>query len=244
MTHKLLLTKEGHTFFLKDISSDYHCQYGVVSKKDLRRKSGSVVKTNTGTELTVIDPCFIDQFKRIKRGAQIITLKDIGTIVSETGIDASSKVVDAGAGSGALSCFLAHLCKEVTTYELRDDFFKIVAKNKEFLRLDNLKLKQGDITKGISEKNVNVFTLDIPDPWNALETAANSLKPGGFLISYSPSIPQVMDMVNTTRSQGIFVHIKTVENIQREWEIDGRKVRPVTTQNVHTGFLSFFRKIN
>ena len=112
------------------------------------------------------------------------------------------------------------------------------------MRLDNLKLKQGDITKGISEKNVNVFTLDIPDPWNALETAANSLKPGGFLISYSPSIPQVMDMVNTTRSQGIFVHIKTVENIQREWEIDGRKVRPVTTQNVHTGFLSFFRKIN
>ena len=40
-----------------------------------------------------------------------------------------------------------------------------------------------------------------------------------------------------------FIHVKTVELIQREWEIEERKVRPITTQTVHTGFLSFVRKV-
>jgi len=91
---------------------------------------------------------------------------------------------------------------------------------------------------------LDLITLDLPDPWNALGTVEKSLKIGGFLVSYSPTIPQVMDFINIINKKERFIHLKTIELIQREWEIDQRKVRPMTTQTVHTGFLSFVRKIS
>ena len=237
------MTKEGKEFYIKDTSTDYHCQFGLVKAKDLKKKDGSVIKTNTGKELTIFSPSFIDSYKKIKRAPQIITRKDIGLIIAETGVNKDSKIVDAGAGSGALACFLANICKEVTTYEIREDFIKIVKKNKELLDLKNLKIKNKDIYKGIDEKDIDLITLDLPEPWKAINSAKKALKTGGFLVSYSPTIPQVVDFVNAINKKGGFVHIKTVELMLREWEILDRKVRPITTQTVHTGFLSFVRRV-
>jgi tRNA (adenine57-N1/adenine58-N1)-methyltransferase len=240
---KILIAREGKTFYLRDISKDFHCQFGLIKAKDLKKKDGSIVKTNTKKELIIFTPSFIDSYKRIKRAAQIITRKDIAAIVAETGVNKNSKVVDGGAGSGALACFLANICKYVTTYEIREDFIKIVKKNKEFLNLKNLKIKNKDIYKGIDEKNVDLITLDLPEPWKALENVKKALKHGGFLVSYSPTIPQVIDFVNAVNKEKDLIHLKTIELIQREWEIFERKVRPRTTQTVHTGFLSFCRRL-
>jgi tRNA (adenine57-N1/adenine58-N1)-methyltransferase len=243
MTHKILIGPEGKKFYLKDISQDFHCQFGLIKKEDLKKKDGSIVKTNTGKELTIFTSSFIDSYKRIKRGAQIITRKDAAMIIAETGINQNSKVVDSGAGSGALSCLLANICKEVTTYELREDFTKIVEKNKEFLNLKNLKIKNKNIYEGITEKNIDLITLDLPEPWLAIEPAKKALKVGGFIVNYSPTIPQVMDFVSKINKENGLIHLKTMELIQREWEVQDRKVRPKTTQTVHTGFLTFCRKI-
>ena len=240
---KILITKEGKEFYVKDSSKDYHCQYGFVKVKDLKKKDGSLVKTNTGKEMIVFSPSFIDSYKRIKRDAQIVTRKDIGLIIAETGVNRDSKVVDAGSGSGALACFLANICKEVVSYEIRRDFAKVVKKNKEFLGLKNLKINKKNVYKGIDERNVDLITLDLPEPWKALESSKKALKSGGFIVSYSPTIPQVIDFVNAVKKEKGFIHAKTVELIQREWEIDKRKVRPKTTQTVHTGFLSFVRRV-
>jgi len=243
MIKKILVAREGKTFYIKDTSKDYHCQFGLIKAKDLKKKDGSIIKTNTKKELIIFTPSFIDSYKRIKRAPQIITRKDAAMIIAETGINKDSKVVDAGAGSGALACFLANICKEVVSYDIRDDFINIVKKNKEFLNLKNLKIKKKNVYEGIDEKNIDLITLDLPEPWKAIEPAKKSLKTGGFLVSYSPTIPQVIDFVNSVNKEKGLIHIKTIELIQREWEIDGRKVRPKTTQTVHTGFLSFIRRI-
>ncbi|MBW2989115.1 methyltransferase domain-containing protein [Candidatus Woesearchaeota archaeon] len=240
---KILISEEGKMFYIKDISKDFHCQFGLVKAKDLRKKAGSEARTNTGKKLRVSEPSFIDCYKKIKRAPQIITRKDVGMIIAETGINKESKAVDAGAGSGALACFLANICKEVTTYDVRKDFIKIVEGNKEFLNLGNLKIKNKDIYKGISERDVDLVTLDVPEPWKAIGAVKKALKAGGFLVSYSPTIPQVMDFIGKVNGDKGIMHLKTIEVIQREWEIDGRKVRPKTTQTVHTGFLSFCRKV-
>jgi len=240
---KILISREGKTFYIRDISKDFHCQFGLVKAKDLKKKDGSVIKTNTKKELIIFTPSFIDSYKKIKRGAQIITRKDAAMIISETGVNKDSKVVDAGAGSGALACFLANICKEVTTYDIRDDFIKIVEKNKEFLNLKNLKIKNKNIYEKIDEKNIDLITLDLPEPWKALNSVKKALKTGGFLVSYSPTIPQVIDFINEIKKHKELLHLKTIELIMREWEIDERKVRPKTTQTVHTGFLSFVRRI-
>lgn len=242
-TQKALLSKNGEKYFVKDASKDYHCEHGFFTSADLGKKAGSMVKTNLGKEFSVINAGFTDRFERIKRNAQIVSLKEIGLIVAETGLDKDSVVVDAGAGSGALCCFLAHLCKEVITYDVRDDFIEIVKKNKESLGLKNLTIKKGDVYETIDESGADVVTLDVPEPWKALRPAAGALKAGGFIVSYSVTAPQMADFVNALHADEHFVHVKTIELIQREWEADGRKVRPKTTQVVHTGFLSFGRKV-
>ena len=238
---KVLISKNDK-FLVKDTSKDYHTKHGFFKKEDLK-KSGKAIKANTGKEFSIFSPYFIDLYRKIKRDAQIIPLKDIGLIVAETGVNNKSKVVDAGAGSGALCCFLANIAKEVTTYEIREDFIEIVNYNIKFLNLKNIKIKNKNIYDGIDEKNVDLIVLDLPEPWNAIEAAKKALKAGGFLVSYSPTIPQTADFINKINKDENFVHVKTSEIIERNWEIDERKVRPKSQQIGHSGFVSFVRMI-
>ena len=241
---KVLITRHGRKFYAKDLESDLHTQYGFVNKEDLKKsKEGDLLKSNTEKEFFVFNPSFIDLYRKIKRDAQIIPLKDIGFIIAETGINKESKILDAGSGSGALACFLASIAKEVITYEIREDFIEIVKLNIEFLNLKNIKIRKKDIYEEIDDKNIDVAILDVPEPWKALDNCAKALKPGGFLASYSPSVPQVADFVNQLRKNENFVYLKTAEITEREWEVEERKVRPKSTAIGHSGFLSFARKV-
>ena len=239
---KILINDEGRKFLVKD-SKDLHTEYGYFKKEELKKaKPGSKIKTNTGKEFTVFNASFIDLYRKIKRMAQIIPLKDIGLILTETGINKKSIIVDAGAGSGAIACFFANIAKKVVTYDVREDFIEIVKHNIQFLNLKNITIKNKDIYDGIDEKNVDLVLLDLPEPWKALASTEKALKPGGFLASYSPTIPQVMDFVNEVRKNKNFVYIKTSEIIEREWELIDRKVRPKSQAIGHSGFVSFARR--
>lgn len=241
---KVLVTKQGRKFYAKDLNQDLHTQYGFIRKEDLKKsKDGDLLKSNTNKEFFIFSPDFIDLYRKIKRDAQIIPLKDIGLVIAETGINKQSKVLDAGSGSGALACFLASIAKEVVTYEIREDFIEIVKSNIKFLGLKNIKIKNIDIYNEIDDKNIDVVILDLPEPWNALENCSKAIKIGGFLVSYSPSVPQVIDFVNTIRKNESFVYLKTAEITEREWEVEERKVRPKSHGLGHSGFLSFARKV-
>ena len=124
---KVLMTRHGRKFFAKSVEEDLHTQYGFIKKDDMNKsKEGDLLKSNTGKEFFIYTPSFIDLYRKLKRDAQIIPLKDIGFIIAETGINKETKILDAGSGSGALACFLASIAKEVITYEIRDDFIEIV----------------------------------------------------------------------------------------------------------------------
>jgi tRNA (adenine57-N1/adenine58-N1)-methyltransferase len=230
-------------YYVLDEKQDFVTEDGKIEKKDLKKKDGSIVKTNQNKEYVIFSSGFIDDYKKIGRNAQIITIKDIGSIITETGINHKSRVVDAGTGSGALACYLAHVCKEVTSYDVRDDAIEIAKKNKEFLKLKNLKIKKKDIFKGIDEKDVDVIILDVPDPWNAVKSCDNSLSIGGYLVIYVPTIIQIADFVNEIKKWDNFVYLKTMELIDRQWKIDGRIARPTSDAIGHTGFMCFSRKI-
>ncbi len=229
-------------FVVKDANNDFHSKHGVIKKQDLKKKKAI---TNMGKEFSVFDSPFIDVYEKMKRQAQIITKKDIGTIISQTGIGKDSIVLDAGSGSGALCCFLANICKKVISYEIREDHQKTAKHNKELMALTNVTFKLGDVREKITEKDVDVIILDMPDPWNALENVAKSLKKGGFLVIYSPTIPQVMDSVNKIRQnhKADLIFLNTFETIQRPWQVEDRKVRPQSSYINHTAFLTFIRRI-
>jgi tRNA (adenine57-N1/adenine58-N1)-methyltransferase len=118
-----------------------------------------------------------------------------------------------------------------------------VKRNIEDLGLKNIKIKNKDIHKGIDEKNVDLITLDLPDPWNTIPAAVKSLKLGGFLVSYSPTIPQVADFVDTVRKNQELLYLETTEIIERQCVFLERKIRPTSQQIGHSGFLTFVRRI-
>ncbi|MBU0980841.1 MAG: methyltransferase domain-containing protein [Nanoarchaeota archaeon] len=235
----VVLIGQGKSYLVKDPAKAFHTQYGFIAPGML--KEGCDAETNMGKGFAVINASFIDLYGKISRSPQIIPRKDIGLIMAETGIGKDSLVIDSGTGSGALCCMLARVAKKVVSYEIRPDFLNIAEKNKKYLGLNNLTIKEGDIYDGVQERNADLLTLDVPEPWKALDTASKCLKSGGFIVSYSPSVPQVMDFVSSLDKR--FVHVKTCELIEREWEVNERKVRPKSRGIGHSGFLTFARKL-
>jgi len=230
-------------YYVFDTEKEFITENGKIDKKDLKKKDGSVIKSNNGKEFIIFSADFIDNYRKIGRRAQIITPKDIGVMLTETGINNKSKVVDAGTGSGALACYLARICKEVTSYEIRDDAIEISKKNRDFLGLKNLKIKKKDIFKGIDEKELDLVILDMPNPWNAIKSCDDSLKVGGYLVVYVPTVLQISDYLIELKKYDNFVYLKTIELIERKWKIDGRITRPESEGIGHTGFICFCRKI-
>ena len=117
---KILIANDGTRFFYK--GNDLHTRFGVVKKADLdKAKPGTKVKTHLGKEFQVFDACFVDKMMKIRRGPQIIPIKDVGLIIAETGLQPNWKILDAGSGSGALACHLAMLVSKgkVYTYDIR-----------------------------------------------------------------------------------------------------------------------------
>ncbi|MBN2457924.1 methyltransferase domain-containing protein [Candidatus Woesearchaeota archaeon] len=238
---KMLFTRKGESFFYK--GDDIHTKYGCIKKEAIESTSpGDAVMTGTGKEMMVSAAGFPDHFRKLRRNAQIIIAKDMGAIVAETGLNSKSVVLDSGSGSGGSTCFLAHIVKKVYSYEIRPDFIETVKKNIAFLGLKNVVLKNRDIYDGISEKNLDAVILDLPEPWRAVPHAVAALKHGGYLVSYSPNITQAKRMVEAVLDTDELLYKRTIEIIEREWEIDRLRARPKFQMLGHTGFLSFSRK--
>ncbi|MFH1589137.1 MAG: methyltransferase domain-containing protein [archaeon] len=252
MAKKLLIKKErttkvdGRTVVLSrfekhlvDDTKDFSTQFGLIKKNDLKKSSAKA-----GKEVYyVLEPSFIDHYKRIKRLAQIITLKDIGAIITNTGMNNESIVMDAGTGSGGLACYLAKIAKKVISYDIHDDHLAVAKENVDALNLKNIEIKKGDVfnEKKIKEKNVNILILDVAEPWKAIKTAEKVLKKGGFVVSYSPNINQTEQFVKALSDK--FLYEKTTEIMEREWTVKGRILRPRMKDLGHTAFLSFARLI-
>lgn len=231
-------------YFVTNMEKDVRTLYGVVSKEELRAPSGSVIKTkDTEKEFIILDADFVDIHRRFKKLPQTIPIKDIGLIIAETGINSRSIVVDGGVGSGALAASLGNICKKVFSYDVRADHIKVSKENIELTGLENVEVKQKSLYDGIDEIGVDLVTLDLPEPWKVVEHAKKALRVGGYIVSYSPSVPQVQDFTEKVRQTEGFEILKTVEIIERKWEARGRKVRPKSISIGHSGFLTFARKI-
>jgi len=225
---------------------------GAVETKFGRLELGKLAGKQWGTKLkagkhefTAVKPTFLDFLSRkARRGPAVVLPKDAAAIVAHTGAGKGWKVVDAGSGSGWLSLFLANLGCDVTSYEVRKDFHEIAKSNVKDSGL-KVKLKNRDVTKGISEKQVDLVTLDMKNPEKAIAHAHRALRPGGWLAVFSMHVEQVAQVVKAVHKGG-WTSPRTIELLERGWQVEifGKKSfsRPRTHMLAHTGFLTFARK--
>jgi tRNA (adenine57-N1/adenine58-N1)-methyltransferase len=229
-----------------EAEKSFHTHKGYIQLGDLIGKEyGTRIVSSMGTEFVAMKPTLRDHIFKTSRRTQISYPKDISLIIMFSGIGPGSRVVEAGTGTGALTSAIAHYIRpagRVYTYELRQEFQKNAKKNLERAGLiDYVELKEGDITVGIEEKDVDAVILDMATPWLAVPHAYTALKGSGMLVSFSPTIDQVVKVVEALAEHG-FVGTETVETLLRFMQVERGKTRPQTVMTGHTGYITFARK--
>ncbi|MBU7014376.1 MAG: tRNA (adenine-N1)-methyltransferase [Theionarchaea archaeon] len=240
----VLLVHEKKTFLVTVAEREFHTHFGVLDLNDLVGKDyGTVVESHSGHVFTVLKPTYIDFIRKMRKMPQVIQPKDAAQILAHTGISAGNTVVEGGAGSGALTVFLAAVVDPGTvySYEMREDFLKVARKNVELFGMKNVVFRTQDIYEGIEERGVDLVTLDVPSPEKVVNTAYEALRMGGYIFSYSPCIEQVTRFCLAAHQKKM--QVKTIECMVREYEVSERGTRPKSRMLGHTGYMSFARKI-
>ena len=122
----LVLLAEGRTF---------HTHRAGLAHDDLiGAPEGTVVKSSGGTPYVALRPLLADFTLSMSRGAAVVYPKDAAQIIALADIFPGARVLEAGAGSGALSCWLLRSVGEdglLVSYERRADFADIARANVE-----------------------------------------------------------------------------------------------------------------
>lgn len=203
-----------------------------------------------GWQYAVMRPRLSDYVLSMPRGAQIMYPKDIAQVIQLGDIRSGMRVLESGAGSGAMSLNLLDAVGsegELTTIEVRPDFARIAQANATLYYGQEPSwwtIKVGDfdtVAATLPENYFDRIMLDMLDPWNRLQQAYRVIIPGGVLIAYVTTTTQLSRMVEALRKAGTWSEPEIQETLERTWKVQGLAVRPDHQMIGHTGFLVFTR---
>ncbi|MGY4712109.1 tRNA (adenine-N1)-methyltransferase [Mycolicibacterium sp. CBM1] len=243
--------KGRHYTMILTPGAEFHTHRGAIEHDTvIGLPEGSVVKSTNGDAFLVLRPLLIDYVLSMPRGAQVIYPKDAAQIVHEGDIFPGARVLEAGAGSGALTCSLLRAVGpggRVISYELRDDHAVHAQRNVETFFGEtpaNWQLIIGDIVDSrLDEASVDRVVLDMLAPWDVLDTVARLLIPGGVLMIYVATVTQLSKTVEALREQQCWTEPRAWETLQRGWNVVGLAVRPQHNMRGHTAFLISARRL-
>ncbi|MFZ0323272.1 MAG: tRNA (adenine-N1)-methyltransferase [Actinomycetes bacterium] len=238
-----------HTFTLVE-GKQFHTHKGAIDHDTLIGGPEGVLVTSTGsTTYLALRPLLLDFVLSMPRGATVVYPKDAAQIVAQTDLFPGARVVEAGVGSGALTCSLLRAVGDfglVSSYERRGDFAQIARANVEaFFGAPHpaWKLTVGDLVGSIDDTDVDRVVLDMLAPWECVDAMGQVLVPGGVLCGYVATTTQLSRLVETLRSHGGFTEPQASETILRGWHVEGLAVRPEHRMVGHTGFLVTARRL-
>ncbi|MEZ0381364.1 MULTISPECIES: tRNA (adenine-N1)-methyltransferase [Mycobacteriaceae] len=230
---------------------DFHTHRGAIPHDEvIGLPDGSVVKSANGDPFLVLRPLLVDYVMSMPRGAQVIYPKDSAQIIHEGDIFPGARVLEAGAGSGALTLSLLRAVGpegQVVSYELRDDHAEHARRNVETFvgqLPDNWRLVMGDVADcDLPDGSIDRVVLDMLAPWDVLDVVSRVLIPGGVLVIYVATVTQLSQVNEALREQQCWTEPRSWETMQRGWNVVGLAVRPQHAMRGHTAFLVCARRL-
>jgi tRNA (adenine57-N1/adenine58-N1)-methyltransferase catalytic subunit len=228
---------------------------GQLSHDDMiGRDEGFTVTSTLGGEYLVFRPLLNEFVVSMPRGAAVVYPKDAAQIVAMADIFPGARVVEAGVGSGALTCSLLRAVGptgHVSSYERREEFADVARRNvTQFFGGDHpaWQLTVGDLAEALPhsavDRRVDRVVLDMLAPWDCVDAVAAALAPGGLVCAYVATTTQLSRTVETLRAHGGFTEPTPWETMVRDWHVEGLAVRPSHKMNGHTGFLVTARRLS
>ncbi len=250
-----LTDAKGHHFTITLAPGGaFHTHKGYFAHEDLvGRPEGIVVQTSGGVEYLVLRPLLPDYVLSMPRGAAVVYPKDAGQVIAMADVFPGAVVVEAGAGSGALTTFLLRAVGDagrVHSIERREDFAAVARGNVEgFFGGPHpaWRLTVGDLAEQlpglVAPGSVDRVILDMLAPWENLAVAADALVPGGVLCCYVATTTQLSRLAEDLREDGRYTEPQAWESMVRTWHLEGLAVRPDHRMVGHTGFLLTARRL-
>ena len=247
----LLIDRKGRRYLTTLVAGgEFHYHGGAVAFDDvIGLPEGSDVRSAKGTALLAVRPTAEDWTLKGKRGAQVVYPKDQAMIVALGDVAPGTTVVEAGAGSGALTSALLRAVGErgrVISFESRDDHADVCERNVT-ARFGGAppqwELRRADVGDELAGTRCDRVVLDLLEPDALVEAAAEALHPGGILCCYTPTVPQVMRLRQGLDADRRWGMAATVETLVRGWHVDGLAVRPDHRMVAHTAFLTTARRL-
>jgi tRNA (adenine57-N1/adenine58-N1)-methyltransferase len=238
-----------HTVVLEP-GAQFHTHRGALAHDDLiGLPEGSVVTSTAGTHYLALRPLLADYVLSMPRGAQVVYPKDAAQILMWGDVFPGARVLEAGAGSGALTCSLLQAVGErgsVLSYEVRADHADHAASNvQRFFRaaVPNWELRVADLSSHPDDQPVDRVVLDMLHPWDVLSTVSGALVAGGVLTVYVATTTQLSRSAEALREAGCYTEPQAWETLQRPWHTVGLAVRPEHRMVAHTAFLLTARRL-
>lgn len=245
--------KGRHYTMVLSPGGEFHTHRGAIAYDDvIGLPEGSVVKSTNGDPFLALRPLLIDYVLSMPRGAQVIYPKDAAQIVHEGDVFPGAVVLEAGAGSGALTCSLLRAVGpggRVISYEVRDDHAEHAVRNVSTFfgeRPANWDLVIADLADYPMPPHgvpVDRVVLDMLAPWDVLGAVGKALVPGGVLMIYVATVTQLSKTVEALREQQCWTEPRAWESMQRGWHVVGLAVRPEHSMRGHTAFLISARRL-
>ena len=246
--------KRRHATIVLKPGEKYHTHKGMIAHDDIiGAHEGTVVTSEQGTQYLCFRHLLVDHVLSMPRGAAVIYPKDSAQILVEGDIFPGARVLEAGAGSGALSMTLLRAIGptgELISYEIREDHLEYAEANvDEFFggRPTNWSPRLGDLKEvtlaDIGGEPVDQIILDMLEPWECLSTVKELLMPGGVFMTYVATVPQLMKVMEGIREQQCFTEPRAWESLVRDWRVEGLATRPEHRMNAHTAFLVWTRRL-
>ncbi len=182
-----------------------------------------------------------------RRTAQIIQPWDAAVILLYGGISPGKRVLESGAGSGALSAAILHAIGpdgKLTTVDIDRNNLENARQNvKLSLDCKNWTLIESSIEDFSSDEKFDCAVLDVPEPWGVVQKISKNIVSGGMVCCYSPTFNQLEKNVTALKKSGCLV-LESVEILKREILVRENATRPDNDIIGHTAFMTFAVKLS